>query len=848
MILKSKVLLSSGYLLMSCLLLFALPLSAKEFFITSPDKKIKAHVEIDKHITYRIAFNNVIYLQPSVLSMKLDKGTKLGVNPVIKNTAVRTVNNVLHTLYGISKSIAEQYNELRIDLAGNYSIIFRVYNEGFAWRFITDFPDSIVINREQAEFNFTEDYPVYFHPSMSESFYRLQKITDRKLQPNYSSLPVLVKPDSSTSILIHEADLSDYPCLTVFSDSLRSNGLTGSHSLYPKTAEPGGYKNFNLVVKETENYLAKTTGKRNFPWRIIAFAENDKDILVNQLMYLLAREREGQNWNWVKPGKVAWDWWNALNLTGVTFKTGINTQTYKYYIDFAAKNGIEYVNIDEGWSDNFDLLKVKPAVDIEELVRYAKSKKVGIFLWCVWWTIDRQMKEALDQFEKWGIAGIKVDFMDRDDQVVVNFEERLLKEAAKRKILVNYHGAYHPTGFQRTYPNNINTEGVRGLEWNKFDPGGVTPDHDVTIPFIRMFAGAMDYTPGAMNNYNSNDWKQINDRPASQGTRCHQLAMYINYFAPLQMLSDAPTAYKKEPEFLNFLAGIPTVWDSSVPLESRVGKYMTMARKKGDNWYVGSLTNWDKRSICIKLDFLEADTEYAATLVKDGVNASRIGNDYSIVQQTFKRGDTLNINMAEGGGFAMRMVPEMKQTDPIAGQRRQYRIIMFGNSLIENGGDWAKRLNQADVRNSGRGGFTTSHFVWLLNDHVIKYKPKICFLEGGINDIGAGIPLERIKQNYQSMIDTLLAHHIRPVLNAVLYTNQPGQPEDRKRNADMIDDINTYLRKLSQENNIPMIDLNPQLSNDRTLASRYTTDGVHLTEKAYAIWVQAIQNVLSSIQ
>ena len=446
--------------------------TSKDFKLNSPDQKIKAVISVEKNIQYSLSYKNNNYLLPSSISMTMADGRVLGVTPEVLKSSTRYVGNILNPLYGISKEIKENYNELRIDIQGHYSVTFRVYNEGFAWRFSTEFQGDLLVNSEQSDFQFAGNYQIYFHPALSEALYREQKISDFQLNPNYSSLPVLVKTPDGTNILIHESDVFNYPCLTVSSSSSQTDLLIGNHSAYPKNVKPGGYNNFNLEVTETEKYIAKTSGKRDFPWRLISFAENDKDILNNQLVYLLASDSQLTDVSWIKPGKVAWDWWNALNLTGVDFKTGFNTETYKYYIDFAATNGIEYVNLDEGWSDQFNLLKVTDKLDMEELVRYAKNKHVGLILWCVWRTLDRQMIEALEQFEKWGIAGLKVDFMDRDDQIVVEFHERLLKEAAKRKMLVNYHGAYHPTGLVRTYPNNINVEGVRGLEWNKFNPEG----------------------------------------------------------------------------------------------------------------------------------------------------------------------------------------------------------------------------------------------------------------------------------------------------------------------------------------------------------------------------------------
>lgn len=638
------------------LLSFLYPLSAKDLKLSSPDKSIKVTISINEDISHSISYNDVTYLDASSISLHLKSGQILGKDPVIDKVSNREVNSILTPLYGINSKIKEHYNEIRLDFKNNYSIVYRAYNEGIAWRFETNINKNIFVMSDNIEFNFSDNYKVYFHPTLSESFYREQRISDNNLEPNYSSTPILVKPSNGLNILIHESDVINYPCLGVRSSKIKNNSLQGIHHFYPKKVIPGGHNNFNLNVIETEDFIATTHGERTFPWRLIAFEEKEKDIMNNQLVYLLASDNKLSDTDWIKPGKVAWDWWNAMNLTGVPFKTGFNTDTYKYFIDFAASNGIEYINIDDGWSDWFDLLNTTDDLDIQEIANYANSKNVGIFLWCVWWTIDKQMTEALDQFKKWGIKGIKVDFMDRDDQVVVQFHERLLKEAAKRQILVNYHGAYHPTGLERTYPNNINVEGVRGLEWNKFDPEGVNPDHDVTIPFIRMFAGTMDYTPGAMNNYNKEEWKQITNRPMSQGTRCHQLAMFAVYYGALQMLSDSPTAYENEPEILNLIADIPSVWDKTYPLDGKIGEYITVARKKDNVWYVGGMTNWDERELLVEFDFLDEGIVYEAQLFSDGINADRVGNDYQISNHLIKKGDTISIDSSAGGGFVVKLM------------------------------------------------------------------------------------------------------------------------------------------------------------------------------------------------
>lgn len=807
-------------------------IQASDYKLSSPDGKIKALIRAADNVALNIEYKGVAYLQIPQIQLQLEKKT-LGAHVKIEGVQSRTVNSGLFPLYGINKRLQEKYNELHLKCKGNYSIIFRAYNEGVAWRFVTRLGKSIVVKDEKVDYRFADNYKVYFHPSLSESDYRVQRVSDSGMKYNYSSMPVLVKPEDGVDILLHESDVMDYPCMSLMSDPQQTNTLTSLHPRYPKVVEPGGYKNFNLQVKEVEDHIARTSGNRTFPWRIVAFAVNDKEILNNQLVYLLAPECKLADTGWIKPGKVAWDWWHALNLSGVNFRTGYNTETYKYYIDFAAKNGIEYVNLDEGWSDQFDLLKVRDGIDMDELAAYARSRGVGLFLWCVWHTLDRQMQEALAQFEKWGIAGLKVDFMDRDDQLVVDFQERLLREAAKHRLLVNYHGAYHPNGMERAYPNNINVEGVKGLEWDKIAGNGATPTNAVSIPFIRMFAGPMDYTPGAMENYNRKDWRMIKCRPMSQGTRCQQLAMYVVYYAPLQMLADSPTAYMKEPGYLKFLSGIPTVWDETLPLDGRVGEYVNVARRAGRVWYVAGMTDWNRRAQHLVFDFLDKNIDYVAEVVSDGMNADKVGCDYTMTMKDVKAGDVMDLKMMPGGGYVIKLTPKNVRHD----------VIVFGDSRVQMAGDWNRKMGRTDVVNAGFGGFTTSHFIWLVGPHVIEKHPRVCFLEGGINDIGAGIPLKRIERNYRSLVDSLLAHGVEVVMNTVTYPTEK-EAEVQRFKVGMIDSLNVFISDLAKSKGLPCIDLNPILTEGKRIKKGYALDNVHFTAAAYAVWVDEMNRIL----
>jgi alpha-glucosidase len=372
-------------------------------------------------------------------------------------------------------------------------------------------------------------------------------------------------------------------------------------------------------------------------------------------VFRLATDTSLSDTSWIKPGKVAWDWWNDLNLYGVPFRAGVNTDTYKHYIDFAAENHLDYIILDEGWYKLGDLLSVSPDVDVAAIAEYGRRKNVGVILWVIWKTLDLQMQPALDQFEKWGVRGIKVDFMQREDQWMVNFYERTAKEAAKRKMLVDFHGAYKPTGLYRTWPNVISNEGVLGLEQSKWgwDAG---PENAVTFPFMRMLAGPVDYTPGAMLNGARQAFQPVYNRPMSQGTRCQQLAMYVVYESPLQMLADSPSNYRREAESLEFLAAVPTVWDETRVLGAKVGEHILVARRSGKDWYIGALTNWTARDIDVDLSFLGAGG-FAADLYRDGPNADRAGVDYVREKRSVTPADHLRVHLAPGGGFAARITP-----------------------------------------------------------------------------------------------------------------------------------------------------------------------------------------------
>jgi alpha-glucosidase len=468
-----------------------------------------------------------------------------------------------------------------------------------------------------------------------------------------ASLPVLVET-AGPKVLIAESALLNYPGMWVKSSGGKTlNGTFPPYAL-ESPLEPNSDR--DAPVTKGADYIAKTKGKRSFPWRILAIARKDGDLITNQLVYQLAEELRIKDPSWIKPGKVAWDWWNANNIYGVDFRAGVNTETYKYYIDFASRFGIEYIILDAGWYKLGNLLDVVPEMNVEELIAYGKKKNVGIILWVVWKTLDDQLDVALDQFEKWGAAGIKVDYMQRDDQEMVNYYWQIAAEAAKRKMLVDFHGAYKPSGLRRAYPNVITREGVKGLEHNKWSRE-ITPKHNLTLPFIRMVSGPMDYTPGAMTNAQPDNFRIIFNRPMSMGTRAHQVAMYIIYESPLQMKADSPSNYLKDSECTEFISRIPTTWEETRVLEACVGEYLLLARKNGSFWYIGAMTNEKIREFILDLSFLD-DGDYSAEIIQDGINADRYASDYNKINRTISKGDSLKIKLAPGGGWAAILNPK----------------------------------------------------------------------------------------------------------------------------------------------------------------------------------------------
>ncbi|MBN1938815.1 MAG: glycoside hydrolase family 97 protein [Candidatus Aminicenantes bacterium] len=631
----------------------------REYSVFSPDKKIEFILTVGPDLGYSVNYEGRPLLSASSISMTVESGgTRIfGREARVKSAKRRFVDEVLRPVVRQkAASLPDRFNELTLQFAGDYGLSVRVYNDGAAYRFETSFRDGVTVLSERAEFVFPGDPKVWFpeeagfqtHSERKYLYLSLSDITERR----FASCPVVVETEAGPKVAVTESDLEDYAGMYLAGEDGSPGKLTGRFPGYPLKEEAKNDR--NVPVTERASYLVKTSGRRTYPWRCLLIASEDGILIESPFVYRLAKPSSG-DFSWVKPGKVAWDWWNALNLAGVDFRAGVNTATYKHFIDFAAENKIEYVILDEGWYKLGDLLSVVPEVNVEDIVAYGKTKGVGIILWAVWKTLDDQLENAMDRFSAWGIAGLKVDFMQRDDAWMVNYYYKIAAEAAKRRFLLDFHGAYKPTGLYRTFPNVLTSEGVMGLEHYKWSRD-ITPEHDVILPFTRMAAGPMDYTPGAMINGGLRNFQVIYNQPMSQGTRCRQLAMYVIYESPLQMLADSPSNYRREPECLEFLSAVPPVWDETRVLEARIGDDLLVARRSGSDWYIGAMTDEKARDLVLDLSFLD-EGSFEMTLYRDGPNADRNGNDFQRVTKTVANADKVTLALAPGGGAAAILRP-----------------------------------------------------------------------------------------------------------------------------------------------------------------------------------------------
>jgi len=634
----------------------------KKYVLSSPDGTLKVEISAGNELAYQVMHGNDTILSHSNIGLVLENGTIVGKTPRITGERRRKIKDNIESPFYRFKEFVATGNELDLKLKGGFGIIFRAYNEGVAYRFYTTQSSDIIIKEEQAEFNFKEDYTAYLpyttndKKPMAMAYQNVYDIIPlSKAQPKLAFLPVTVDC-GSVKLTLLESDLEAYPGMFVQSQQGKY-GLKGVFAPYPAKTDFYPWRKQEYVT-ETTDFISRSRGSRSYPWRVLAITEKDTDMPVNNLVYALASPNRIGDTSWIKTGKVAWDWWNDWNLKGVPFKAGINMDTYKYYIDFASRNGLEFIVLDEGWYDpkSGDMLTVIPELDLTELIAYGKSKGVEIVLWTVFNVLDSQLEAACKKYADMGIKGFKVDFLDRDDQTAVEMVYRIAEMTARYKLTLDLHGIYKPTGINRTYPHIINFESVFGMEEVKWtDIKNNMPLYDVTFPYIRMMAGPVDYTPGAMRNATKADWRAMYYTPASMGTRCHQLAAYIVHDSPFTMLCDAPTNYLNEQECVDFIASLPVEVDSTFIASGELGKYIVTVRKKDVNWYIGGMTSWDERDVQLDFSFLPEGMSYTAVLFKDGVNANKQAEDYRKETIRIDKDSRLTLHLASGGGFAMKL-------------------------------------------------------------------------------------------------------------------------------------------------------------------------------------------------
>ena len=681
------------FLLIAMLALSAQEVSAREMSVASPNGRIVAVVEDQAGLMISVRLDGVALVAPSPIGLILADGTTIGRNGALGFGRKSVVVDDTDAPFYRQRHIKTTANQLDLKMKGGFGLQVRAYDEGVSYRFYTTRKGETIIKDELAEYDFGDEAKAWLAYSTNkekpfamafQNTYHETPLAQAQDLPVF--LPVTIEKDGcvGAKVTLLESDLRQYPGMFVvptpnpsqgegslntpsdaaynaYQTPLPSGGVGGGlkavFAPYPKKMDYYKWRGMSYVA-ETEDFIAKSKGPRTYPWRIFAVSEKDTQMPVNDLVYTLASPNEIGKTDWIKPGKVAWDWWNDWNLRGVSFKAGINTETYKYYIDFAARFGLHYIVLDEGWYDSSkgDIMNPIADVDLAALISYGREKGVDVVLWTVFNVLDEHLDEACRKYSEMGVKGFKVDFLDRNDQTAVEMAERIARHCAQYKLFLDYHGYYSPTGLNRTFPNVLNYEGVFGMEecrWAKKETD--MPRYDVTFPFMRGMAGNVDFTPGAMRNGTRSNWVECYENPVSMGTRCHQAACYVLHDSPFTMLCDAPTNYEREPDYTKFIAEIPVVWDETRVLQGEMGKYIVVARRLGDTWYVGGQTNWDARDIELPLDFL-AEGSYFVTQFCDGVNAGHNAEDYQFNRQTHGKGDTLSIAMASGGGFVLRIV------------------------------------------------------------------------------------------------------------------------------------------------------------------------------------------------
>lgn len=635
--------------------------TARELRVASPGGRVSIVISDNDGLRCAVLHGADTLMHPSLIGMNIAGGLDLSQSARLSTARPVHHREVITAPFYRQPEFTADYNEMRLSLGKGFGIILRAYDEGVAYRFFTTRTKETLVLGETARYTFGGEEKAWLsHTTNEKEPYAMafQNVYATTPLDSASSVPAFLPATidcGRAKVTILESDVVSYPGMFL---SACGNELSAEFAPYPKTMDYYPWRHMSHVTA-THDFIARSNGAREYPWRVFAVTEHDTEMPVNNLVYALARPNRIGDTAWIKPGKVAWDWWNDWNLTGVDFVAGINYDTYKYYIDFAASHHMPYIVLDEGWYDSNrgDLMYPIDAIRLPELIAYGKQRGVDIVLWTVFNVIDEHLDEACSHYAAMGIKGFKVDFMDRNDQTAFEMVERLAACCARHKLLLDLHGIYTPVGLNRTYPNVLNYESVFGMEearWTTISDHDM-PRYDVTFPYIRMMAGQVDFTPGAMRNASAQDWMPIYRKPMSMGTRCHQAACYVVQDSPFTMLADSPTSYAADEPYTHFIASIPDTWHETRILQGKLGEYIVTARRHGDDWYIGGQTNWTERSIDIDLSTLGISPDSDIQLLSDGVNANHDAEDYRL--ETLKAGNLGTLHLASGGGFVIKASP-----------------------------------------------------------------------------------------------------------------------------------------------------------------------------------------------
>ena len=635
---------------------------ARTISVKSPDGLNEIRLDTEPTLSYSVLRAGVERVSPTPISMEVEGvGVLGGASAKVLSCNSCAISGNIRSLFYKKALVPQSANQTVVGFEGGWRVALVARNDGVAYRFETSLPGRIKVVSEAAGIRFPDAnatvYAGYCRDRGDplqcswESVYTTTNAAKVAASGETVYLPLVVKHSDGVAMCVTESDLLDYPGWNLKRAEGDAAALLSCMARHPSNEDSSSLR--HIVVTERDNFIAETDGMRTYPWRVFILASEESRLCEADIVYSLATPCRLKSYDWVRPGKVAWDWWNCWNVSGVPFRAGCNTATYEYYIDFAAEFGVEYVIMDEGWSKKLNVMEINPETDVPHLVEYANARGVGIILWCAWPQLVGRQNEIFEKYAKMGVKGFKIDFMDRDDQVVERFLEETARIAAEWKLVIDYHGMHKPTGLSRTYPNVLNYEGVHGLEQTKWEKNVDFPRNDLLSAYCRMSAGPMDYTPGAMLNMTRNQYRPNYAQPGSQGTRVHQMALMTLYEAPLQMLCDSPTQYLRNRECFSFMAKVPVVWDETVAIAGSMEDYLVLARRKGDEWYVAAINSWKPRKISFNASFL-GEGKWCAEIFEDGINADRDATDYVKKSATFAAGDAISAKLAPGGGWTAR--------------------------------------------------------------------------------------------------------------------------------------------------------------------------------------------------